>query len=203
MREVGRQLVEPRIPLLFSVVTARLPKLTRARAGFTRQAQRIAIGVGDPEPGVVAVAPVPDPGCHCRCAGSPRGGSLPMPYGPGLEIPGVPVTSGPLVGHGGLLVRIGSIKQELDRLVRGFRSSLTCAFGAPVQLRNPLLELVQVAPGEQSVSTGLHDLDMPADRRPGQGLIALPGWPKVPTAADDHDQCRRVRLATTAREVRP
>jgi len=65
-----------------------------------------------------------------------------VPYGPGLEVPGVPVTSGELIGHGCLLVRICSIKQKPDFLAHGFGSALTCAFDAPVQLRNPLLELV-------------------------------------------------------------
>jgi hypothetical protein len=54
----------------------------------------------------------------------------------------VPVTTGQLIGHGCLLVCIGSIKQKPDVMAHGFGSALTCAFDAPVQLRNPLLVLV-------------------------------------------------------------
>lgn len=157
MRAVGWQLA----------VRTRLPALTRARIGFTRPAERIATQAGLLELEVIAVPSVPDPSYQGRCGGSPRGGVLAMPSGPGLEVLDMPVPSGQFIGHGGLLVRVGGIKQEPDCLMGGSGSFLTCAFGAPVQLRNPLLELVQVAPGEQGVSAGLHDPCMPVDGRPG------------------------------------
>ncbi len=88
------------------------------RIGFTRQARRIAIGDGM-GPGVIAEVSRRYARCQCRCRGSPGGGSLPVPHGPGLEGPGVPVTPGQLIGHGCLLVRIGSIKQEPGGLAQG------------------------------------------------------------------------------------
>jgi len=99
-----------------------------------------------------------------------------VPHGPGLEVAGVPVATAQLIGHGCLLVRIGSIKQKPDVMAPGFGSALTCAFDAPVQLRNPLLVLVQVAPGEQYVSAGVHHPHMPV--RPAARLRAeYPTWP--------------------------
>ena len=122
--------------------------MIRTRIGFTRQAWRIAIGDGGMGPGVIADASLRYARCQCRCRGSPGGGSLPVPHGPGLEGPGVPVTSGQLIGRGCLLVRIGSIKQEPGGLADGVGIVLPCAFDAPVQFQNVLLVLVQVAPGK-------------------------------------------------------
>ncbi len=148
MGDVAGQLAGPRIPLLFVTVPARHAQMIGTRIGFARQAWRIAIGDGGMGPGVIADASLRYARCQCRCRGSPGGGSLPVPHGPGLEGPGVPVASGQLIGHGCLLVRIGSIKQEPGGLEHGVGMVLTCAFDAPVQLENALLVLVQVAPGE-------------------------------------------------------
>jgi len=93
---------------------------------------------------------------HCRCGGSPGGGSVPVPRGPSLEVCGVTVAPGQLIGRGCLLMRVGGIKQQRDSLVHSLRSVPTREFNAPVQLRNPPLELVKVAPREQRVSTGVH-----------------------------------------------
>ena len=142
-------------------VPARHAQVIRTRIGFARQAWRIAIGDGGLGPGVIADASLQYARCQCRCRGSPGGGSLPVPHGPGLEGPGVPVTSGQLIGHGCLLVRIGSIKQEPGGLAHGVGMVLTCAFDAPVQLENALLVLVQVAPGEERVSANVHDPHVP------------------------------------------
>ena len=51
---------------------------------------------------------------------------------------------------------VGGIKQKRDSLVHSLHSAPTCQLGTPVQLRNLLLELVQVALREQCISAGVH-----------------------------------------------
>ena len=81
---------------------------------------------------------------------------MPVPHGPGLEVCGVPVDPGQLIGLGCLLMCVGGIKQKRDSLVHSLHSAPTCQLGTPVQLRNPLIELVQVALREQCISAGVH-----------------------------------------------
>ena len=101
----------------------------------------------------------------------------------------MPVTSGQLIGRGSLLVRTGSIKQKPDVLAHGFGSALTCAFDAPVQLRSPLLELLQIAPGEQCVSAGVHDPQMPV-RLAARLWADCPIWPAEGPDCSARQTCR-------------
>ena len=104
----------------------------------------------------------------------PHGPGLEV-YGPGLEVCGVPVASGQLIGRSCLLMCVGGVKIKRDSLVHGLRSVHTCEFDAPVQLRNLLLELVQVAPREQCVSAGVH-IDMYASPPAGRPRSDCPTW---------------------------
>jgi hypothetical protein len=162
------QLVELGIPLPPPAFPARHPKVILARPERARQVRRLVIGSGRLRSEVIAIASFHDTRLQCCCGGSPGSGSVPVPQGPGLEVLSMPVASGQLIGRGSLLVCVGGVKIKGDSLVYGLCSARTGEFDAPVQLRNPLLELIQVAPREQRISAAIH---IPSNATPPAGRL--------------------------------